>query len=291
MKFYPCILFIFFIYSCNPLSGDKESETKTATDSLLKPSNAEQYLQQANMFLQKNQSRQAKEALEKCLSIDPENIRAMLKLAEIHTIVKLYDQSNAYINKLLEIDPNNALAYFMKGYNYKEMGDTGKAISNMQTAVEKNQEYYDAHLQLGILYASKRNPVAVNYYKNALNIKPKSAEAHFDLAVYYQHADDLNKAIEEYTTIITSIDSTYSRAYYNLGYIHSELLGLNKEARNYYGNAAKHEPNYLEALYMRGLMSERLGDIANARRDYESVLKINSQYSLAIEGIKRIANK
>ena len=62
---------------------------------------------------------------------------------------------------------------------YKDLGDTAKAISSMQTAVEQDQQYYNAYMQLGILCAAQRNKLAVDYYKNALKVIPNIDASQF----------------------------------------------------------------------------------------------------------------
>src|SRR6185369_1058886 len=146
------------------------------------------------------------------------NVDAMLKLAELYFYVKKYDKSIEYINMALKINKYNAKAYFMKGMNYKEIKDTAKAISSMQTAVEQDQTYYNAYMQLGILNAAQKNPLAVQYYKNALRIQPNSTEAWYDIGKYYQDVMDWTQASEAYATLL-KIDPKYKNAFYNLGVI------------------------------------------------------------------------
>ena len=169
-------------------------------------SKAEYYLMLSDIYFVANQTGKSKAALEKCIRLDDKNVDAIMKLAELYLYVRKYDKSIEYINMALKIDKYNAKGYFMKGMNYKELGDTSKAISSMQTAVEQDQQYYNAYIQLGLLCAAKHNPLASQYYKNALKINPRSTEAWYDLGKYEQDEENWKGAIESYTSLL-KIDS------------------------------------------------------------------------------------
>ena len=80
---------------------------------------------------------------------------------------------------------------------FKEVGDTAKAVSSFQTAVENNPDYYEAYLQLGMLYYSILDPLALNYLDNAINLNPKSVIGLYTKAMYFQKTDDIDMAIKK----------------------------------------------------------------------------------------------
>jgi tetratricopeptide (TPR) repeat protein len=178
-------------------------------------------------------------------------------------------------------------AFFIKGMAYREMGDTAKAVQNLQIAVEKDQQYYDAYMQLGLIFSTKHNPLAADYFKNALNIRPKSIEAYYGLGMFFQSVEEYNKAIESYTTIL-KIDPKYKYAHFNLGYIHLVYLKVYDAAIKHFTDAIIVDPNYAEAYYNRGYSFELRGDINNARTDYIQAMKIKPNYSKAVEGMNRL---
>lgn len=89
----------------------------------------------SDLYFAINKTANAKAALEKCIAVDAKNTDALLKLAELYLYVNKSAKSIEYINEVLKIDQYNSKAYFMKGMNYKDLKDTAKAISSMQTAV------------------------------------------------------------------------------------------------------------------------------------------------------------
>ena len=247
-------------------------------------SKAEYFLTLSDIYFITNRTGNSKTALEKCIKLDDKNVDAIMKLAELYLYVRKNEKSMEYINMALKIDKYNAKAYFMKGMNYKEMHDTARAISSMQTAVEQDQKYYNAFMQLAILCAAKHNPLAVQYYKNAIKINP-SAEAWYDLGKFYQDAGDWNNALATYTTLL-KVDANNKNAHYNMGVVY--FIGLKKYdlAIREYTDAIAIEPKYVQAYYARGVCYKASGDIKKAITDYDACLAINPDYEPAKESLK-----
>ncbi|MGZ4079269.1 MAG: tetratricopeptide repeat protein [Bacteroidia bacterium] len=248
---------------------------------------AQYFLTLSDLYFVTNKTSNSKIALEKCIKLDDKNVDAILKLAELYFYVKKNDKSIEYINMALKLNKYNAKAYFMKGMNYKEMKDNAKAISSMQKPVEHDHTYYNAYIQLGILNATQRNPLAIQYYKDALRIQPNSLEAWYDLGKYEQDVADWAKATEAYNTLL-KIDPKYKNALYNLGVIN--LVGLKdyKAAVDRFSDAIKVDPAFIEAYYGRGVSYQTMNDKKNALIDFQACLSINPQYEQAKTAVKQL---
>lgn len=249
---------------------------------------ADYFLTLADVHFAANKSGKSKAALEKCLSLDPTNIKAQEKLSELYFYVRKYDESIAYLDKILKSDIHNAKAYFMKGMNYKEKGDTTKAISSFQTAIEQRQDYYDAYQQLGMIYLAKSDPLAFQYYEGALRINPRSEEALYGRAMYYQEVKhDYDKAIQDYTSIL-QINPKNASADFALGFIHYQYLKVYDESIKHYSRAIVAAPDWPEAVFNRGLAYETLGNISAAKVDYQKALELRPDYVNAQKGLERV---
>jgi tetratricopeptide (TPR) repeat protein len=244
------------------------------------------YLTLSDLYFSVNSSGNAKKALEKCIAIDPKNMDAILKLAELYLYVSKNDKSIEYINQALKIDKYNAKAYFMKGMNYKDLKDTAMAISSMQTAVEQDQQYYNAYMQLGILCAEKKNKLAVDYYKNAIRIQPKSVEAWYALGKYYQDVEDWNNAIGTYKTLLSFNNNR--NAMYNMGVIY--LLGTKEynKALEYFTGAINIDPKYTAAYYGRGLCYQAMKDPKKAMAEFQACLSVQPDYEPAKKALQEM---
>ncbi|MEZ4720719.1 MAG: tetratricopeptide repeat protein [Flavobacteriales bacterium] len=250
--------------------------------------NVEFYILLANLKLINKQSRDSKDALLKAYRINPTDTRVLLKLGELYMIVNDYDASFRYLNEALQQDIHLAEAYRLKGFNYKYSGDTTNAVSSFQTAIEQDPDDYDSYLQLGLIYSSILNPLALNYYDNALRVRPASLEAMYAKALHLQNIGESRLAIRLYDQIIEA-NPNFFNAHYNKGFVYLEQLEKYDSAAVAFTQAINYGPeNYFQAVYNRGLANERMGNKTSAKEDYKLALKQNPQYDLAAHGLSRV---
>ncbi len=254
----------------------------------LDSSNSDFYVTLSDIFFASGKSAQSKRSLEKSLLLKPDNKEALMRMAELYLYVKDNRKSIEYLDKVLKLDINTPKAYFIKGMDFKELGDTTKAISSFQTTIEQDPQYYNAYIQLGLLFEARHNPLALDYYKNALKLDPKSIEARYNMGMFYQENNQLNRAIETYTELL-KMDPQNKYANYNLGYIHYEYLKIFRVAAKHFSDAINCDSTYVEAVYMRGLSFEAMGDIQAAAKDYNRALLLAPGYELPMLGLKRLS--
>jgi len=257
---------------------------------ILDSTKPEYFLMLADVSFRGLQIQQAVKAFEKCLELDPKNIEANLKLSELYMYLKAYPKAIEYANEALRIDSRRSKAYFIKGFVYKESGDTVRALSSFTTVTELDPQNYDAYIQLGILHAAKDNDLAIQYYSNALRIRPGSEEALYNRGLYYQGSGLLEKAEEDYKSILTK-NSNYVDAYYNLGFIALVNKKDYPEAIKQFSAALSIDQNYVEAFYNRGLAYQYSGDKNSAIKDYRSALSIFPTYTMAKERLSELGNQ
>ena len=234
-----------------------------------------------------NRTRLSKDAWLKCIELEPKNTECRLKLAELYLAVALYDESMQQVNKVIEIDPSNNTAYYMKGVLIRDkVKDTAMAISYFQKAADLNNNDVDALEMLGLLYAKKRNPLAEAYYRRAIALEPNRADLYFDLGVYFMSIQDWNGALENYTKAI-QLKPDFNDAHFNMGYIHIELKAWD-QARKNFTDAIRSNPRDYKSYYARGFCFEAVGDVMNARRDYEESLKYADRYPPSMEALERL---
>jgi tetratricopeptide (TPR) repeat protein len=235
-------------------------------------------------------TRQAKEALERCIKNIPTSTKAYLKLAEMYFYVKKYQESINNINNALKIEPTNALGYFLKGMCYKESGDTALAISSMQTACEQDDKYYDAYVELGIILAAKRSALCIEYFNNALRVRPNSTEVIYFVGKFYQDTKRIPQAIDAYNKLL-SIDKKNKNTLYNLGFINYAFLKDVEKAKGYFTQAIDADAEYAEAYLARGICFEDLKNYADAEADYKMAVQNRTNYEPAIERLNNLLDK
>jgi tetratricopeptide (TPR) repeat protein len=251
---------------------------------------ADYYVTLADVYFASNQTRHSKEMLEAAVKKFPESTEALLKLAELYFIVKQYENSLAFINKALKIDDHIAKAYYLKGSVYKEAGDTSKAISSMITAVEQDNKYFDAFFDLGILHAVHKNPMAFEYYDNALRVKPNNPEVIYAKAKLLQDLNKIDESILLYENLLT-VNKDDEHALYNLGAIYLDRKKETKKAIDYFSKAVTVNPKYTEAYFARGVCFQLLKDKNSALADFNMSLQITPNYEPSVEALNEMEKK
>lgn len=227
------------------------------------------------------------EGLEKALELDPKNQEAFLKKAQLYLIMKDYDKTYETISEIIRQDNFNPTAYYIRGYALLEQGDTLAAIRNFITAINQKQDYFEAHMQLGLIYSLQKNPLATEYLSNATEINPDLPEPYYQLGLYYQENDQLEQAVETYNRLL-SLMPDYTFAIYNLGYIHLVYYQEYETAVDYFSRVLELNPGQFDALYNRGYSFELMGNKELARKDYLKTLELRTNYQLAIDGLNRL---
>lgn len=283
--------------------------------------NKDLYLERADYFLEKEDAKSAMEDINRAFRMDTTYLPTILKQSnfltksgklelslnildrgnqlypknsDIHTaysklylVAKSNEKSVSYADLAIKYNLYNAEAYYLKGYNFLEIGDTVTAISSYQTAVEQDPEYFDAYLELGFIYSAKGDPLALDYYNNALSVKPNERRVLYSKGMYEQEHEMYNEAMATYTKAI-KLHPNFKEAHYNLGFVHLFYLQLYRESQKYFTDAIAVDPRYKEAHYNRGYAFEMLGDINNAAKDYRKALEIDPSYDYAAQGLSRL---
>lgn len=248
---------------------------------------ADAYYYRGDIYFKQNQSREAREDLLKAVSLDPKHEKAYLKLAEIELILEKYSEAIRYCNEVLKINVYSPVAYFMKGMSYKYAGDTVNAISSFQTAIEQDDQFYDGYLQLGRLFTQKDEALALDYYNNAIKVRPNSIEAIYHKCMFLQEHGQFNKALEGYDLML-SIDSTNRNANYNKGYLYLVFSQQPQKAQPWFERVLKYYPDDIDATYNLGLCYEKQKQIKQAAIWYKKALSLKPDYELAAKALSRI---
>lgn len=190
-------------------------------------------------------------ALQQALKLDANNFEACLKMGEIAFYSKDYDRAMESLSKVTEQDKNNQTALFMKGFIYKETGDTTNAVYYFRHLIELYPDYEPAYEELGMLYAQHRNKLGLEYLTTALRLEPKNINVLYGLAMLYQDAEEADKANEYYVKIL-EIDPNYKYAWFNRGYMEMVLYEDYDAAIDFFNKAIECDPEYAQAYYNIG---------------------------------------
>lgn len=91
---------------------------------------------------------------------------------------KQYQQALNVYKKLITMDPNSSLTYYLTAYTYSALGDAKSAEQNLKKALEIFPEYREAAISLSSLYKNQnRIDDAKNVLGSYLSLNPKDSVA------------------------------------------------------------------------------------------------------------------
>lgn len=242
-------------------------------------------------YLENNKSKPAIKVLEQVLEIHPDTIMLLLVHSEMNLLVKHYDEALISAEKVLKLSPLNVEGLFMRGQILKYMGDTLNAIGNFQTAVEQDADHIDAYMQLGNVFAAKKEKIAIQYYDNALRIDSTSYEALKGKASFYHqnYTKDnglLEKTKEAYERLIYHHPQEANGSYdFALFFMEEEDY---EQAAHFMGIATQYDPTFGDAYYYEGLALEKLGQIDAAVTAYKNAVNNNNRFERAEKALERL---
>lgn len=239
----------------------------------------EYYLLKAELLKSQDKLKESKKVLDKVMYIDNDNLQARLELGYLALIARQYKQALDYADAVLRKDVYNAEAYFLKGMIFEDKRDTAKAVSSYITAIEQENDYYEAYMQVGLLSFNGDPVLGKEFIKNALRIDSNSMEALYAYGMICQESGEYNEAIETYYKILEIEE--FREPHFNLGFIHQEYLKVYDVAIEHYTNAIRVEPKYIDAYFNRALCYEQLDEPRKAVEDLKVVLKLNPQHTQA----------
>jgi tetratricopeptide (TPR) repeat protein len=246
---------------------------------------ADVYFKRGNMYFEDQAFDKAIEDYRSCVQYDGDNTGCLLKLGQMETYLQNYTKAIQHINDALRNDEQLPMAYYLKGRIYKETGDTVLAASSYQTAIEVDPDFYDAYIEVGLLYAAAESDLALEYYRTATELRPQSVEAWYNMGLYLQQTGTKTngrfyEAFDAYDKII-DIDPANATAPYNKGFIYLEYLQEYDSAATYFTRATELYPGYFQAYYNKGLALESLGRKEEALQEYNRALSLQPDYTPA----------
>ena len=221
---------------------------------------AEIFLVKGDLYWKRQQIKEAYNEYARCIELDANNTDCLLNKAGIDIAYRNYDQARDQINNALKINEFLPYAYYLRGRMYKELRDTNMAASSYKTAIEVDPNYYDAYIEVGLLYAEQKNDLAKEYYNSAIAIKPASIEAWYNKAMFLQETGfkdkkRYNEAFACYDSIL-KIDKNFVASQFNKGYIFLEYKQQYDSAAFYFTRAIQQYPQYKQHYYNRDLSYE-----------------------------------
>ena len=222
---------------------------------------------------------QQQESVKRYLDIfrEKEEIRGK----EIEEIIKLpinkkFEESLSLLEK--SKDKIEEYKYYgIKGFIYYELGEKVKALELFSKAIELNPEDAAAYYNRGNSYAElKQYEKAIEDYSRAIALNPEDAAAYINRGNSYADLKQYEKAIKDYSRAI-ELNPEYTAAYYNRGNSYADLKQYEKAIADY-SKAIELNPEDTAAYINRGNSYAVLKQYEKAIEDYDRAIEINPEF-------------
>ena len=236
---------------------------------------AKQLFLEALALQEKGDLEQAERFYKEALALAPERPSVMNNLATVYFGLKRYAEAKLLCVRLLEIDPEDAVALLHLGNCQVKLNSAEEALISYERALEIRPDYADALTNRGnALLELKRPEEALASHDRALAIKTDSADAHNNRGNALLYLKRLEEALASYDRALALMPD-HAEALTNRG---NALLEQDKleQAEEQYERAIALQPDYAKGYSGLGAVRQ-----AQCRRD--EAVKCFEQ-ALALDG-------
>lgn len=162
---------------------------------------------------------EAIELYKKALDADIKKEEALLGLARSHIANEEKSYGKQYLNELIEMQPESAIAYEERGNLNYDMGEFSEALDDLNNAVA-NGIYANADLYFRIAYCEAmqgNNPAAIQNYTESLKLSAYSM-SYNNRGACHQALGNLSLALKDFSSAISTSKDTDDKSkglYYN----------------------------------------------------------------------------
>ena len=264
---------------------------------------------------------------EKAIEIEPDNLDAIINLANAKDEIGDYDLAIKGYNLALEKDVNNALVYNNRGFSYFHKGEYENALNDYNRAImlspklkiaqynkdellkllkedekfqkiiqksERDNLDYRYYFNLGIQEANQGNiNEAMTAYNKVIGLKPNFAPVYMFIGILEFQKENYKKAYEYYSKSI-DIDSKMTDAYFNRAQIvfatkTDDKIEL-KSALKDLQKAVELDNKFIDAYYSMAVIYKNLGEYKLAITALDKILDIDEQ-SVNARALKKLLIK
>lgn len=256
-------------------------------------------------LIQKEQFKLAEEELKNCISSNPQNINALTQLALVYqktkqkqelktqleslsklglnqdyislTLAKIkLDEGNfqdalIYLNRAIESDPINPLAYYQRSLVYSKLNDFHKALKDSEKALQLKKDRFDLYAQnIFCLIELKESKQAIDKALDVIRLFPNELQAQYLLGkTYYANENWVLAA----TTLEQSLN-TYvgNQTYTMLAYIYGQKIQDPEKYALYFVKAQNENPNSKNLRSLEAFSLMNSGKYLEAIDAYKNVI-------------------
>jgi protein O-GlcNAc transferase len=190
---------------------------------------------------------------------------------------KKINESLELVKNLINENPESAVLENIYGVILSSQFENEKAKECFERSINKDQGFFNAHYNLGVLFLKRKNyQEAINCFNQTIKIKSDYVDAYINLSQvliflkkYKEAIDILKKCIE--------IDSNNFEALNNIGLSYKKLEEYDNSIK-YLNKAIEINPNFFGAYNNLGLTYHSIKKIDQAVFFFNKAIKINPNF-------------
>jgi len=169
----------------------------------------------------------------------------------------------------------NAQVHFEEGLLFYNEGQLKRALERFKQAVQLQPKSPESHYMLGVTYFHLTDlDKAEKALQEALEVNPFFTDAHNLLGAVYDQQGQVDKAVTEWNMVLS--DQNFPQPWnptFNIG----RAMGAREsweEAVVYFKRTVDLNPRWFRAWYHLGLAHEELGNLQEGKESYEKALDL-----------------
>tara|TARA_B110000305_G_C19393214_1_gene616015 strand:+ start:84 stop:1457 length:1374 start_codon:yes stop_codon:yes gene_type:complete len=137
--------------------------------------------------------------INKSLEISPDNIGTLISLGCVFSSKKDYLESIQVFKKVIKLKDDISQVHFYLGEAYRQTLQHEKSLSSFKKCLEITPDHIGCQLMVGIIYEElKKFNQAIDFYKACINTYPEYIEPHINLGMCYLLTGNYAEGWNEY---------------------------------------------------------------------------------------------
>ncbi len=226
------------------------------------------------------QYRQAAYEFEKADALEPGNFDILHDLGHAYLLSGQLAKAQETFNQALRLQPDSADTLYLLAETaagmHKEV-DALELLVRARKIAPSNTNILFLMAQLSMKQSFFED--AIEVLNDGLRIDPQRADFHAALGESYFTIGKVDKALEEFRTLISLDPSPPSYVFMGLCYRH---LGKYDEAKGYLKRSLAADPNNVPALFNLGFIARKEGDYPQAEQYLQQAVRLDKNYPEAV---------
>jgi len=179
--------------------------------------------------------------LQKSIEINPDNDDALYEIAYCYELNRNYEEAVITFNKVIDRAPYNVHAWFNLGASYQAIGELEKSLVAFDYAIVIDENFHAAYFNKAtVLVKVERYAEAIELYKKALSFEILDSLIYFYIGDCYDNLDDYKNALVYFERALKK-DDEMAEAWIGASSA-LDMLGRELEALEYAKKAVNLEP-------------------------------------------------